>query len=272
VLGQSQIEIDTPNARVQAREATFSTTVDANGRTFVGATTGALELSSGGRRAAISGGQGAAVDSSGALGRVAVVSEPNELVLRVSGSVLPFLTDPGEGVVGIPLPGVLVNQVPGATIAKDGDQLVLRVPAPRDGVYMLILRGVGAGTVTVKAGLLPTGGGESTSFAANAGQIWRIGLTIESGRLSVSPVAPVEPGAMPASVTIPDRVLEKAKGVAEDGLPALPAVSATASPTPTRTATPVRTATASPTRTATPTRQVSPSPSPTGTPTPQPTP
>ena len=272
VLRPSQIEIETPNARVQTREAAFSTTVDANGRTLVGATTGALELSSGGQRAAVSGGQGAAVDSSGALGRVAVVSEPSELVLRVSGSVLPFLTDPGEGVVGIPLPGVLVNQVPGATMARDGDQLVLRVPAPKDGTYLLVLRGIGAGKVTVKADLIPAGGAESMSLTVSAGQIWRIGLTVESGRLSVSPVAAGEPGAMPASVTIPDRVLERAKGVAGDGLPALPVVTATASPTPSRTATPVRTGTVSPTPSATPPRQASPSPSPTGTPTPQSTP
>src|SRR3972149_470517 len=55
-LGPSQIEIETPHARVQTTQATFSTTVDSGRRTGIGAQSGALGVHRGGPKTELAGG------------------------------------------------------------------------------------------------------------------------------------------------------------------------------------------------------------------------
>jgi hypothetical protein len=212
-LGPAQIEIDTPNARVETNEASFATTVQDSGRTQVGSQSGALAVTSGGQRTEVTGGFQAAVEAPGVVGPTNPSARPQrELIVRVSGPVYAFLTDPEGATIGTLDPGVPVNQVPGATATRQGDQLVLRLPDPDNGRYRLGLRAAGAGNVglivEVHNGTTSNG---SRSFRVAEGENWSVDLSLDRDDIEVVSVERKDQDVRPALVTVPERAAEKAK-------------------------------------------------------------
>jgi hypothetical protein len=256
-LGAGNIEIDTPNARVQAHDASVTTTVGPDGGTQVGAQNGKIELSSGGQSTEIRSGQQASVATPGVVGPAVAAGEPERaLVVRVRGPVYAFLTDPTGATVGTLDPGVPVNQVPGATAWREGDELVLRIPNPDAGAYRLGLQAAGDGPVAVVAEYQDGGAPvASSSFSVASGDNVTVGLGVTDAAVAVGNVEVTDQEITPLPVTVTDRAVDKAKS-APTAAPPPP------SATPTRTATPTPTVTPSP----------SPTPRPSATPQPQKTP
>ncbi len=257
-LGPGQIEIDTPTARLQANQASFSTSVDSGGRTQVGAQTGAIDVSSGNQRTNVTGGMRTTVDSAGVVAPASQdQSPPRELVVRIGGPALGFLTDPAGATVGLVAPGVAVNQIAGAAINRGSDGLVLRIPDPRDGAFKLVLHALGGGSVSVSA----VGGGNSATadtatLPVAAEDDWGLAVNLQGDRVQLSrPLRLEGAAALPPNVNIPDKVLEKAKATITAGSPQ-PAGTATKPPPPTSTPSPTTTPT--PRTTATPPRVATP--------------
>ena len=263
-LGPAQVEIDTPNARVEASEASFATTVEDGGPTHVGAQSGALAVTSGDQRVEVTEGHEASVDAAGVVGPASVTDRPRrEVLVRVRGPVFAFLTNPDGATVGRLPPGVPVNQVHGATLSREGDQLLLRLRAPANGQYILGLRAAAAGGVDLTAEVRNgTSNVRSRIFRVAAGDNWIISLRLRGDALTITGVERVQQDVTPPHVTVPERAVEKAK--------ATPVPTSTATPTSTPrsrpAATPTTTATSEPT--ATPTSTAKPQLLPTATPTP----
>jgi hypothetical protein len=235
-VGPSQVEIDTPNARVQApQEALFSTTVDRAGRTQVGAQTGALEVSSGNQTAAVSGGQRTTVDAAGVVGPASAAPRPpRELVVRVAGPVYAFITAPDGATIGTMAPGLAVNQVAGASAGAVAGQFVVRIPDPKDGAYKIGFKGTASGDVAVQ-GVIGAGS-DTANLSVLADEDWTLGFTLKGDNLSFGQAVRIQGGITPANVTIPDRVIEKAKAtaIAASSVP----TGGTPSPTPSPSRTP----------------------------------
>jgi hypothetical protein len=195
----------------------------------------------------------------GAVAAATDAAQPvRELVVRVSGPVYAFLTDPAGATVGTLAPGVPVNQVTGATASRQGDELVLRLPEPADGRYRIGLQGATAGGVSVAAIVRGTAeAGASQSLKVEQNDSWTLDLRVSGNEVAFTSVERAARDVTPDVVT-PDRAIEKARQ------------NATATPEPTKTQTATSTATPTATSTATPTRVPS-TATPTSTSTPRPT-
>jgi hypothetical protein len=262
-FGQADIEIHTPSAKLQAaKDASFTTSVDADGRTQVGAQSGDIELQSGERRSAVKSGEKVVVDLPGVVSVPSAEPPPKELLVRVTGAIFVFLTDPAGATVGTVAPGIPVNQVTGATAVLRGNDILIRVPEPRDGSYRLGIRSLVAGKINVEA-TLGESDKDSLSFDVQPGDDWIVNLRLVDDELEFGRAnRPERP--TPPNVALGERAVERALATAAAGAP--PAAT-TRPERPTATPTPTPTPTMSPfPLAATPT----PSPSPAAAATPPP--
>ena len=211
-------------------------------------------MTSGDQRVEVAEGHEASVDAAGVVGPASVTDRPRrELFVRVRGPVFAFLTNPDGATVGLLPPGVPVNQVQGATLGREGDQLLVRLRAPANGQYILGLRAAVAGRVDLTAEVRNgTSNVQSRSFRVAAGDNWIISLRLRGDALTITGVERVQQDVTPPYVTVPERAVEKVQ--------AMPVPTSTATPTSTPgsrpAATPTTTATlrsnATPTSTAKP--------------------
>ncbi len=204
VLGPSNIEIETPLGRVDAPdEAAFSTDVEGDGRTVVGSHAGALEVTSGDARAAVTGGTSASIDSAGTLGPSAPApSSDRDLVVRLTSVAFGYVSDPSQAVVGIVPAGVPVNQVRGATVTRSGNDIVIDIPDPMDGQYQVIFKSAGGTNVNASLGTM------STSLTASAadGATWSALLAASDSTLSFGRSGPLDSTTSVPTVVVPVRL------------------------------------------------------------------
>jgi hypothetical protein len=263
LLGPARFEIETPNARVQAQDGLFVTTVEAGGRTQVSSQAGAVTLKSGQRTTAVRTGSPIAVETPGVVVAAAPKTPSRELTIRVRGTAFALLLDPSDAAVGIAYPGVPVNQIPGATAKQESGELVLRVPSPADGAYKVLLRALADGDASVIAGLRSEKR-EAATFKVERDGTWSLSFSLAADQLSFGRAERVAESLGLGRVPIPERAIASAQAAA--GL----AATTSPSPAPATTSTATPTPASTPTPTATPAR--SPTPSPTASPTPQTTP
>ena len=245
-LGARQIEIDTPTARVQTNEAAFSTSVEpASGRTEVGAGSGSIQVSSGSQRTDVTGGNRTSVDTAGVVAPTSAAAPVRrELVVRIAGPALGFVTDASGATAGVLLPGYTVSQISGASVSRDEGTIVIRIPEPAPGAFRIGLHGSGSGTVQV--GVTAGGISEATTLSVADGQDWSIKLDLGSQALALGvPAQQDSVAAGPANVAIPERIIAAATAVAAKE-PTQPPPSKTPAPSATPTRTPVKALTAVP--------------------------
>jgi ferric-dicitrate binding protein FerR (iron transport regulator) len=240
-LGSRQIEIDTPTAHVETTQGAFSTNVEASsGRTEVGANTGSLQVTSGDQRTSVSQGSRTSVEASGAVAPTSPVAPAtNELVIRVSGPAIAFVTDPGGATVGVLAPGVSVNQIPGATVTRDGSDLIIRIPEAAADGYTVGVHGTTGGSVQVTSASA-SGSTDTQAISIGSGQDYKLGLNGASGQLA-PPILEQADAAKPANVTIPPLVIAAATASAARPEPSRTPI-ATSTQTPNPTSTPTSTA------------------------------
>jgi hypothetical protein len=261
-LAPAQIEIDTPSGRLHSRDAQFVTRVENDGRTWVGATSGAVEVSSGDERAAVSSGYQVTLEAPGVVGEpVASDQSASELALLVSGHVYAVLTTPDETSIGTLPSGVPVNQIAGATAEEPAESAVFHLPEPVDGAYQLIIRSLRDGPVTVAASLAKNPAVELETVDLEEDGFWLLRFAIDEGELRVVDSAPIDSPADLLNIMVPQ--LAEDRAIALLTATSQPPASATPQATSTPTRTPTRTPTSTPTPSATPSITLTPSATPT---------
>ena len=252
-LGLAEVRINTPNALVATADGTFETRVD-DGQTQVSAGAGDVVVESGDSRTDLSGGSESAVETAGVVTDASPAQLPqNELVVVVRGAAFAYLTDSSGSTAGILAPGVPINQITGSSVRRDGDSIIIRIPNPADGGYVLGLASRDGGGATVSA--LMRGDGTATQLAKldlAANESWTVRFAVQGDDVRPSGVQRNnEPVAAPAVVT--DAAADKALAATPEPRP-----DSTSTPEPKPSVTPEPTATHEPEPTATPRAQLTP--------------
>jgi hypothetical protein len=261
-FGQAEIEIDTPHGKVQTLNASFVTVIEPDGRTYVRAQSGAVQLLSGEQRSNVRSGEHVVIHAPGVLDAFAAEPSP-ELIVRVSGAVHVYLTDPSGGTVGTLAPGIPVSQVTGATAEREGNGVLIRVPAPREGAYRIVLRSTGSGRIEIAASITDLGR-DSLTLSVNPNEDWGIGLLYRNGLLGFGEAARLDTPHQP-NVVVTDKLIEKAATAGAAATAASPVRTPTGvTPTATATATPAvsTAATATPPAVGSPIGSATPEPTP----------
>jgi hypothetical protein len=163
-------------------------------------------------------------------------------VIRISGPAIAFVTDPGGATVGVLAPGVSVNQIPGATVTRDGSDLIIRIPEAAADGYTVGVHGTTGGSVQVTSASA-SGSTDTQAISIGSGQDYSMGLNGASAQLA-PPVLEQSDAAKPANVTIPPLVIAAATASAAKPEPSrTPIATSTQAPsqTPDPTATPTST-------------------------------
>lgn len=260
-LSAADIEIETPSGRLLAANASFMTTVDASGRTMIGAHSGALQLQTGNQRSAVQVGQRVVIDSPGVITTTTVDDAAKELVIRVSGAFHVYVTDPSGSTVGTLAPGVPVSQVTGATAKREGNGVVIRIPDARPGSYRIVLRSTGAGGVEVFASLADVGR-DSIAMRVSPDEDWGVLLVLQQDLIGFAQADKLTNPDQP-NVAIAGRAAERAVATADALTPSPVATGSPAVRTPTVTQTPTPVVTRTPTDTTEPARTPTLEPEPT---------
>lgn len=252
-LGLAEVRINTPNALLATEDGTFETTVS-DGQTRVATGAGAVRVESGNSQTSVPGGSESEVRTPGVVTEPSLAAAPeSELVVVIRGAAFGYLTDPNGSTVGVIAPGVPVIQISGASVHRDGDSLIIRIPNPDQGGYVLGLASRAGGGASVSARM---GGDDAVTrlaeFDLGPDDSWTVRFRIDGDRVTrAGAERDIEPAPAPAIIT--DTAADKALEVTPEPRPE-PTSTPTPQPEPSSTPEPTK----EPEPTATPAVRVTP--------------
>ncbi len=247
ILGLAEMRINTPNALVATDDGTFETTVS-DGQTRVTTGAGDVRVESGDNQTSVPGGSESAVRTPGVVAEPSLASPPEtELVVVIRGAAFAHVTDPSGSTVGVLAPGVPVNQITGASVHREGDLLIIRIPNPDQGGYVLGVAAAERGGASVSARLRDDTVTRLAEFDLAADESWTVRFRVDGEQVRpVGSERDKEPPPPPAIITdtAADKALEADEAKAGTPQPRpQPTSTSTPKPEPTKPTEPEPTAT-----------------------------